>query len=372
MMIERKDKRVIISIIVVAIILIFALINISNLFNLGLKIIDVLKPILFGFCISYVVNLFMTHFEKTLFKNVKKYKRACSMLLAILLITIFIVLFIMFVFPRLFDAFTVLIPKILTAINEIFVFLDRVFKNEKVSVFFSSINLDLNEIENDLMSFSSSILTKISNGLIFSASRVYDFMYSFVLGFVFALYMLASKEKIQSFLLRFLKAVSSDKFYNNTCVIFETANESFSAFIKGQSIECLIIGASIFAAMIIGGFPNALLISFIIMVFDYLPIFGAFIGLFIGYFLIAIYSFSQANIFVVVFLIIQQIEGNVLYPKIVGTSVGLPAILVLASITIMGSLFGFFGLLIAVPFTATLYKLTKKLIEARLEIKTNL
>ena len=369
MLIERKEKRVIVNIIVIAIVIIFAFINLSNLFNLSKHLIDVFKPILFGFAIAFVVNIFMSFFERTLFHKVKKHKRTCAVLFSLLVIAIFTTVFILFVFPRLFEAFEILIPKVITAVIQIFEYLNNLFSKKEFAAFASNIGINLDSFEKQSIEFLSSLVTRLSQNIIVSASSIYNFFYNFIFGFVFALYMLGCKEQILSFLDRLLKAFSSDTAYANVKVVVTTANESFSSFIKGQSLECIIIGSSLFVVMGVLNFPNTLLLSFIITVCAFIPIFGAVFALVIGYFLTAIFSFSQANLFLLIYLVIQQIEGNFIYPKIVGTSVGLPGVLVLASIAIFGSLFGFLGLLIAVPTTATLYKLVKILMEIKLAAK---
>jgi predicted PurR-regulated permease PerM len=198
------------------------------------------------------------------------------------------------------------------------------------------------------------------------ASSIFGGMIDFFLGFVFSVYILAQKEKLGSQLRKLLYAFLPEKAADKTLSIGSLAETTFSRFLSGQCLEAVILGLLFFIAMSIFRFPYALMISVLIGFTALIPIFGALIGCVIGAFLILIMNPVTALWFILMFIIIQQIEGNFIYPHVVGGSVGLPSMWVLVAVTIGGSSFGVAGMLIFIPMTSVIYTLLREATNHRL------
>ena len=192
-------------------------------------------------------------------------------------------------------------------------------------------------------------------------SAVFDFFISFE----FALYVLAQKERLARQFSRLMKAYMPSKIWNGMCHVLPILYTNFRNFITCQCLEAVILGSMFVIFMTLFGMPYAVLIGVMISVTALIPIVGAFIGCILGAFLILIISPMQAVIFVIMFLILQQIEGNLIYPRVVGSSVGLPPLWVLVAVSVGGSLMGVSGMLIFIPLTSTVYTLLREGVRRR-------
>ena len=186
---------------------------------------------------------------------------------------------------------------------------------------------------------------------------------------VFACYLLLQKERLGLQCRKALYALLPQKAADRTVEICSLSHRVFSSFITGQGIEAVILGAMFFVAMSLLRMPYALLVGCTIAVTALIPIVGAFIGCFVGAFLLLMVSPMQALIFVILFLVLQQVEGNLIYPHVVGSSVGLPSIWVLAAVTVGGSLMGVAGMLLFIPLTSVVYTLFREFVYKRLKEK---
>ena len=207
------------------------------------------------------------------------------------------------------------------------------------------------------MSFFQNGAGSVLNSTMSAIGSIVSGMATFVIAFVFSCYVLLQKEKLSVQVKKVIYAFFSEKRAEWMLEVGSLASKAFSSFFTGQCVEALILGCMFFIVMSILNMPYTLLISVLIAFTALIPIFGAFIGCFIGAFLILMVDPMQMIIFVVTFLILQQIEGNLIYPKVVGSSVGLPSIWVLAAVTIGGSLMGVVGMLIFIPITSVVYTL---------------
>ena len=192
---------------------------------------------------------------------------------------------------------------------------------------------------------------------------------TFVIAFVFALYVLLQKEKLNVQMRKVMYAFLPEARVEWCLEICSLTGKSFSSFLTGQCVEALILGTMFFIVMSILNMPYALLVGVLIAFTALIPIFGAFIGCIVGAFLILMVNPLQALIFVIVFLVLQQIEGNLIYPKVVGSSVGLPSIWVLAAVTIGGNLMGIVGMLIFIPIVSVVYTLFRASVYKHLKMK---
>ena len=190
-----------------------------------------------------------------------------------------------------------------------------------------------------------------------------------VLSLVLAIYMLASKERLLRHLKKFIHAFSSTKWANRILKVGHLANVTFYHFIAGQFTEALIISVLCFIGMTLLSMPYALLISVIIGVTSLIPIFGAFIGTLPGAFIIFIIDPMQALWFIVFIIVLQQFEGNIIYPRVVGNSIGLSGLWVMLAMLIGGSTFGILGMLLGIPLFSVFYQLLSSTVKARLAKK---
>ena len=199
------------------------------------------------------------------------------------------------------------------------------------------------------------------------ARTVISYLVNFFIGFVFACYILLQKEKLSRQIKKVLYAFLPEKAVQKTLDVASLSYRTFSSFVTGQCLEAVILGTMFFVVMSIFQFPYALLIGVVIAFTALIPIFGAFIGCVIGAFLILVVNPMKALMFIILFLVLQQIEGNLIYPHVVGGSVGLPSIWVLLAVTVGGSLMGVLGMLIFIPLFSVLYALFREFVYKRLK-----
>lgn len=376
---ERKDWDYII--LRTIIILSLAVLIIMH-FDLALQwvgtLIGFMTPILLGFCVAFVINTIMSRLEQRYFPNTKNRflnlsRRPVCIVLSLIIILAAIAFVILMVIPELIDAFTLIGREIQNSYEPVLDKAAELINKVPVLEDWLSQNLDLNltnpaEIKWDKffeklidMIFSvdgSGKIGNIMNSTINIASTIGSGVVSFVLALVFGIYALASKEKInhqvKQLVYAYIKPQTADKIYH----VCGVANETFSNFIVGQCVEAVILGVLCIIGMTIFRFPYAVMIGTLIGATALIPIIGAYAGAIVGAFMVLTQGGPlQMLLFLVFIIVLQQIEGNLIYPKVVGNSVGLPGIWVLAAVTVGGSINGVFGMLIGVPLAATIYRL---------------
>ena len=199
-----------------------------------------------------------------------------------------------------------------------------------------------------------------AKGLISTVTNIF-------VGFILALYILLQKEKLRVQVEKVMKAFLHGKLYNRIQEICSLTYKTFSSFITGQCVEAVILGGIFLVVLGVLNYPYALLISVLIGFTALIPLVGAFIGCAVGAFLILMISPVKALIFIVIFLVIQQLEGNLIYPHVVGNSIGLPSIWVLVAVSLGGSLMGIMGMLLFIPLVSVLYTLFRNYVYERLK-----
>lgn len=348
--------------------------NLELIFKMLGNIYTVFSPFILGAAIAYVLNIPMTKVENLLKKAIPdkyedKYKgliRAVSIVLSLLLLLCIVGFIAFLLIPELIENIESLmnsVPALVESGKDFVIdMLDKYpdIQKEIESVFAESGNVS---------GIVSSVLTYIVNGIVGFVSGIVDgFVYIFT-GIIFAIYMLGQKEKLVDGMTRLIYGFTEKKKANKIMNVATLTNKTFSKFISGQCVEAVILGTIIFVVCLLCGFPYALLIGVLTAVTALIPIFGALIACVVGAILIAITNPIQALIFVAVFVIIQQIEGNVIYPKVVGKSVGLSPLWTLLAITVGGNLFGVLGMLIGLPLASVVYSLLKESVNKKLEKK---
>lgn len=343
----------------------------SSLFG-GLDLLaHITAPLVFGCVIAYILNILVTAIEKIpLFSRqdspLYKCRRPFSILGALAIIIAIIVLVILIVIPQLLQTIGVLAKEIPTAFARLADWLSS------KDTFWPQIQNILSSLEINWPQLLQKAATYLSNGLsdIFSStlyivSSISSLIINLVVAVIFAIYLLAGKEKLFRQFKLLAKTYLSSRIYRPFCLILSTAHDTFTRFIVGQCTEAVILGSLCALGMILFRFPYASMVGTLIGATALLPIVGAYIGGAVGAFMIFTVDPLKAIGFLIFLVLLQQIEGNLIYPRVVGSSVGLPGIWVLCAVTIGGGLGGIVGMLLAVPVTATLYKLLQKDVRRR-------
>lgn len=333
--------------------------------GLGFKI---LMPFLVGGAIAFIINIPMNAIENRLFgkwkgKSSKTLKRPISLVLSILFVLAIMALVICAVVPQLRTTIVTLGNKIPPFLENVVVWLKTLTED------YPEVVKLINQLENyefDWSSITASVGGFLTNGVGSVLTSTISFASSIVSGvantfiaIVFAIYILVQKESLQNQAIRCVDAYTKGKTNARIKDICSRLYANFTHFICGQCLEAVILGLLFVIFMSIFQMPYAVMIGTLIAFTALIPIVGAFIGCGVGAFMLLIENPMQALWFLVLFLILQQLEGNLIYPRVVGNSVGLPSIWVLASVTVGGSMFGVVGMLVFIPLMSTIYSLIR-------------
>lgn len=333
-----------------------------------LFVVEIIKPFMLGAVIAFVLNIPMKAIEKRLFRkaknpNVIKMKRPASIFLAFASVILVLIVVTLTVVPQVTRTMMELGNEIPRFLAEAQSYLEQLFASqpELLAVIneFDTLRINWDSIMNATIGFLKSGLGSVVTSTFTVASSIIGGVVNLFISFIFSVYILAQKEKLSNQIKRVLHAYCSEKVYGRTLEIVDLAAKNFNNFITGQCTEAVILGSMFVIAMAIFGFPYAVLVGVLIAFTALIPIVGAFIGCFVGAFLIMVDDPMKAVWFLVLFIILQQIEGNLIYPHVVGNSVGLPSIWVLAAVTIGGSLMGVSGMLVFIPIVSTVYALLR-------------
>ncbi len=366
-----------IALISYAVLLFFALYYIEYVWHGVLALLHILMPFIVGACIAFILHIPMNSIEKGIHRIAKRNERmkwirpiSIALTLAIFFGIVVAILFLVIPeFAATFQNIAEAMPGFWIRVQERVQDLPFDWENLKMNIIGSI--PDFEEISSYLIDFAQNSLGGMLSsfaGVVFSVGQT---VMNLVIGLIFAIYILVSKEKLANQMSMVLKAFLPVEKAKRIKEISSMTNRIFSNFFTGQCIEAVILGGLFFVTMSILRLPYALLVSCVIAVFALIPIVGAFVGCFIGAFLILIVDPVQALIFVIMFLILQQIEGNLIYPHVVGSSVGLPSIWVLMAVTVGGSLFGIVGMLVFIPLISVAYCLFRETVVKKLKLRRN-
>lgn len=365
---KRDIKKNIILIITYIALIIFVLVNFEKILSILGYIINIFSPFIFGAIVAFVLNVLVNFIERKLFGKVKKktwlkIKRPLSIAISVVLV-IFIIVFIMnLLIPQLKNSVSLFTDSLPTYKEDIINIMNK-FNLEETTIKKVSDYLDnFGKVITDYIKGNSkdviTVTTEVATSLIAIISKA-------VIAIVFAIYIIAQKETLKRQFNKLMNAYLKPRTVNRINKYASMANTTFSNFVTGQCLEALIFGSLCFLGMLILRLPYATTIAVLLGFTALIPVFGAFIGTFLGAFLILMISPIKAIIFVVFILVLQQIEGNLIYPKVVGKSVGLPGIWVLLSVTIGASVGGILGMLIATPLCSLLYILLRQAVNDRI------
>lgn len=382
---NSKNTKKILIIITYTILLCFALIKFDIILKALGYMLNLLKPFIFGFCIAFILNIPLSKIESLLTrkkinkkKNNKKDKtienntnipstkiRLLSITLSILIFIGIILLTLFLVIPEFINTISIFKENIPTAFNTCQKWLEDVMRNypnviEKIK----AVKPNWTEIEANVSEFVKNTATGIIGVSIDFIVGFFSGVINLFMGLVFAIYMLLQKEKLLSQIKKVFNAYIPDK-CKKLFYIGSITNDTFKKFFGGQFIEVILLGVLCFIGMTIFKMPYALTISVVIGVTALIPVFGAFFGTIIGAILILAVNPTQAFWFVIYIIVIQQIDGNFIYPKVVGNSVGLPGIWVMLAVIVGGNSLGIVGMLIGVPIASIVYKLVKEYVNRK-------
>ena len=363
----RKDIIIIISYIALVI---FALVNFSKIFVFLGKVISIFSPFLLGIILAFVLNVLNNFIEKKIFGKIKpskiwnKIKRPLCITLSLILVFLTIFFVMNLLIPQLKNSAS-LFTDTLPAYKEDIIGILNKFDVDESTVNKVGEYLDnFGKVITDYIKGNSKDVITVTTEV---ASSVVNIISKGIITLVFAIYMIAQKETLSRQINKVMKAYLKPKTINKINTVGTLANKTFSNFVTGQCLEALIFGSLVFVGMLIFRFPYASTIGVLLGFTALIPIFGAFIGTAIGFILIMMVSPVKAILFVVFIIVLQQIEGNLIYPRVVGKSIGLPGMWVLLSVTVGGSIGGILGMLIATPLCSLLYALFTKMVNDRLK-----
>lgn len=367
-MIKNNNMKQKIMLILIAVISFWVVNNFGVIWNVIVKFLGVLSPFILGFVLAFILNIPMMRIEgwlKSVFNNKgnKGFIRVISIVLSlgIMFVVIGVVLFLLI--PELINSIQSLISSVPGVFDKVEVWLlDLLDKypdvQKKISELFSNNSQDLaiGQMLNYIINFSVGLVSSLVSGVVTIFTAI-----------VFVVYVLSQKEYLIRGMKKLIYAFIKRDYADKLVSVGKLANNTFSSFISGQCVEAVILGCIFFVVLSIFRFPYALIISVLTTITALIPIFGAFIAMVIGAILISINSPMQALIFIVVFQVIQQIEGNFIYPRVVGKSVGLSPMWTLFAISVGGSLFGIVGMLVSLPLASILYVLLRESVNSRIK-----
>ena len=336
---------------------------------------DIIFPFVLGGAIAFLTNVPMSFLEKKIFENIKKknkivrkLKRPISLILTIVLVVGVIALVMFGVIPQLTRTMGTLVTSINDFIPQMQSWIGEFFhNNQEIMNLVDQIEFDPDQAIKWGISLLGNGAGNMMNTTMSAVGSIVSGVATFFIAFSFACYILFQKEKlhiqIRKVFFAFLPRQKADTFLKVCSLTYRT----FANFLAGQCLEAVILGSMFVVTLSILKMPYALLIGILIAFTALIPIFGAFIGCAVGSFLIFMVNPQQAILFVIVFLVLQQIEGNLIYPHVVGESVGLPSIWVLAAVTIGGNLMGIVGMLVFIPLLSVLYTIFREFVYLRLK-----
>lgn len=367
---DKKVFRSILLLITYSILLAVLMIKIELVFVALKQLMRILTPLFIGIAIAFILsrpyNLFFVLFE-TKIKNekLKKFAKPLAMVTVYFIFIGIINAIVAFIIPQFSDSVSLLTSNIGDYSKNIETYATRVTEYLKLDhINITTINTAIEKLPESVSNFATGLLP-----------RIFDFTTGFVraliniiVGLILSIYLLADKARLKRQISQIIKAYMEKKQAERILHIASITGETFSNFVAGQLTEAVILGTLCFIGMVIFKFDYPILISVMIGVTSLIPVVGAIIGLIPSLFILLMIEPMQALWFLIFLIILQQLEGNIIYPKVVGESIGLPALWVLLAIIIGGGLFGILGMLLGVPTASVLYQLLRKDVYTKIKI----
>ena len=325
-----------------------------------------------GGVIAYIVNILMSFLESHYFadsnkKYVIKSRRPVCMIVSFLIVLLIVVLVIALVVPELIKSISMIINRLPVAFRNL-------SENELVTKYLPVIseyisNINWNEIVNRAQRFFTDNFGGMAGNLISTVSTVFSSVLNFVLGLIFSIYLLLSKDRLCAQAKEIMEHYVKKSWNEKIQYVLTILNRNFHRFIVGQCTEAVILGVLCAVGMVIFRFPYAIMIGVLVGFTALIPVVGAYVGAAAGIFMMLTISPMKALMFVIFIVVLQQLEGNLIYPRVVGNSLGLPALWVLVAVTVGGGIGGVIGMLVAVPIVSSIYQLVQNDVRKRRAVK---
>lgn len=401
MKLDKENTKQIIKIVVIAIVLLVALLNIEPVWNIFKTFLSILSPFIWGLAIAFILNIFMRFYEEKLFKTKAKdrtrtnnskesnkkesvkcknnekateqketgktgIKRALSITLSIITIVAVITIILLLIIPQFVEIIKNLIINMPSYLESLKTWaIDLTERVPEINNFIQNIQIDTEALKEGVMNISKDVLDVTIN----QVSGLVGGIVNFFIAVVFAVYILANKEGLKVQAKEFIYARVTKERADYILKVSRLARDSFRSFLTGQAKEAVILGVLCTLGMLILGIPYAGPVGALTALTAFIPIVGAFIGGFVGAILIVAVDPIKALIFIIFIIVLQQIEGNLIYPHVVGKNIGLPSIWVLVAITIGGSLFGIMGMIVGLPILSIIYAIVTENTNKKLQEK---
>lgn len=364
-----RRAKWLIGIIAVCIVIYAGVQNIGTVGKVVGGLFNLIFPLILGLILALILNVPLRPLEKHFFPRsnqawVKKIRRPCCILIALLIILSVLTGVLLLVVPELVSAIGVLGESVVDVINSAQDWsLQHDLAETPVGSFLMKLELNWNAIQSSLFEWAKGGVADILGTTASVIGTLAGRVINFTVALVFAIYILSGKERLKGQAVRLIHAWVPEKFSETVLHVGAVFGDAFRKFVAGQTIEAIILGSLCFLGMWIFRFPYAPMIGALVGVTALVPMLGGLIGGFVGALMILPESFTKAILFVIFLVILQQLEDNLIYPRVVGSSMGLPAIWVLAAITVGGSMGGVVGMLFSVPVASALYRLLREATE---------
>lgn len=371
MILDKKTVKSLITIIFSAILFAWALKHIPFILGVFGTILKPMIPLIIGASLAFVLNIYVKQLERFFAKiEKKKLKRALSIVVALLTLVLILALVLLIVIPEMARTFENIGKMLPGFFEDAKTWLEGLLGSFPMfQDYLNNIDFSLENIGETLMDIIMVGGNSLADFTVSVATSLFSGAMNILLGLIFAIYILFDKENLGRQVRRILYAYLPEKRVDQLLGISVLVSDIFQKFVTGQLTEAVILGMMFVVSMLIFGFPYAVVVGVLVTLTAIIPIVGAFIAMAIGFFLIFVNSPVQALWFLVLFFVLQQIEGDFIYPKVVGNSIGLPALWVLAAVMVGGGLYGILGILLAVPIASVFYVLIKRNVGNRLDDK---
>lgn len=352
-----------------AALLVLGVIYFESIFQYLGELLNIIQPFIIGFILAFIFNIPMKLFEKKLAIQNKKKRRVVSAILSVLLILLVLLLVVMVVVPQVIENVRTLIDNLPSIFAQAEKWLNYVFEEIRLS---PDLLDKINEFQTRFAQTFISTLTAWAPNIASGVSHITTSVINIFMGFVMAIYMIFSKDKLIRQVKKFAHALFNDQHYQYISEVVKLTGTTFENFLAGQLTESIIIGVLCYIGCMILDIPYASIAAIVIGFTNIIPYFGPIIGAVISSVLILFVSPVKALIFLVFSTLLQQFESNLIYPHVVGNSVGLSALWVLFAVSVGGGLFGIPGMVFGLPTFSVIYELLRRWTNYRLEVKRNL
>lgn len=380
---SKTTFRRLLILVLTAILFYLGLQNISSIWAFIGRVIGLLTPIVMGLVTAFILNVPMNAIERHLFVRPfflpkekhypvsplrSKLKRPISLILSLCILLMILSILLFVVLPTLVQTISDLFNGIPTFLNRTKEWVSKTFDNEELNNMMTQLQDNWSNVITKLIQLLQHGVGPLLKNTLVATTSVFSVLGQFLVGLVLAIYILISKETLRRQLFKLMHAILSRNAIATLLPVLSLTNRTFSSYISGQFLEACILGTLTFLGMTILGMPFAPMITALVIIMAMIPIVGSFLSAAIGFILILTQSSTKALIFVIFFIILQQIEGNFIYPHVVGKSVKLPGLWVLFAIAIGGSVGGIGGVLIAIPTFSVIYTLIRQWVNSRLQL----